>query len=115
MRRAGAVAGLSEAGPGSLTPAATLSTFTFTYRSLLAAFGHMKKRVLIISTSAGTGHVRAAQALEKEFKGDPRVGEVIHEDALNFTNKIFREFYSTLYMKLVRSAPELLGWVYKAS
>jgi processive 1,2-diacylglycerol beta-glucosyltransferase len=75
----------------------------------------MKKRVLIISTSAGTGHVRAAQALEKEFAGDPRVGEVIHEDALKFTNKLFRDFYSTLYMKLVRSAPDVLGWVYKAS
>jgi processive 1,2-diacylglycerol beta-glucosyltransferase len=75
----------------------------------------MKKRVLIISTSAGTGHVRAAQALEKEFARDPRVGEVIHEDALKFTNKIFRQFYSTLYMKLVRSAPDVLGWVYKAS
>jgi processive 1,2-diacylglycerol beta-glucosyltransferase len=75
----------------------------------------MKKRVLIISTSAGTGHVRAAQALEKEFARDPRVGEVIHEDALNFTNKLFREFYSTLYIKLVRAAPDVLGWVYKAS
>ncbi len=75
----------------------------------------MKKRVLIISTSAGTGHVRAAQALEKEFARDPRVGEVVHEDALKFTNKLFREFYSTLYMKLVRNAPDLLGWVYKAS
>lgn len=75
----------------------------------------MNKRVLIISTSAGTGHVRAAQALEKEFSRDPRVGEVIHEDALNFTNKLFRDFYSTLYMKLVRTAPDVLGWVYKAS
>src|ERR1700709_337579 len=75
----------------------------------------MKKRLLIISTSAGTGHVRAAQALEKEFGSDPRVGQVIHEDALKFTNKIFREFYSTLYLKLVRSAPDVLGWVYKAS
>jgi processive 1,2-diacylglycerol beta-glucosyltransferase len=75
----------------------------------------MKKRVLIISTSAGTGHVRAAQALEKEFARDPRVGEVIHADALNFTNKLFREFYSTLYLKLVRAAPDILGWVYKAS
>jgi len=75
----------------------------------------MKKRVLIISTSAGTGHVRAAQALEKEFVRDPRVGQVVHEDALNFTNKLFRDFYSTLYMKLVRSAPDVLGWVYKAS
>jgi len=75
----------------------------------------MKKRVLIISASAGTGHVRAAQALEKEFRLDSRVGEVIHEDALKFTNKLFRDFYSTLYMKLVRSAPDVLGWVYKAS
>jgi processive 1,2-diacylglycerol beta-glucosyltransferase len=74
-----------------------------------------KQRVLIISTSAGTGHVRAAQALEKEFARDPRVGEVVHEDALNFTNKLFREFYSSLYLQLVRSAPNVLGWVYRAS
>jgi processive 1,2-diacylglycerol beta-glucosyltransferase len=75
----------------------------------------MKKRVLIISASAGTGHVRAGQALEKAFAGDERVAAVKHTDALEFTTTIFREFYSTLYMKLVRSAPDVLGWVYKAS
>lgn len=75
----------------------------------------VKKRVLIISTSAGTGHVRAAQALEKEFSQDERVGEVVHEDALDYTNTLFREFYSTLYIKLVRAAPDVLGWVYRAS
>ncbi len=74
-----------------------------------------KQRVLIISTSAGTGHVRAAQALEKEFAREPRVSQVVHEDALNFTNKLFRDFYSTLYMKLVHSAPNVLGWAYRAS
>jgi len=74
-----------------------------------------KKRVLIISTSAGTGHVRAAQALEKEFARDPRVERVVHADALDFTNKLFREFYSTLYTKLVRTAPAVLGWVFRAS
>ncbi len=74
-----------------------------------------KKRVLIVSTSAGTGHVRAADALEKVFALDARVARVIHADALDFTNKLFREFYSTLYTKLVRSAPEVLGWVYRAS
>jgi processive 1,2-diacylglycerol beta-glucosyltransferase len=74
-----------------------------------------KKRVLIVSTSAGTGHVRAAQALEKEFARDPRVAQVVHEDALTFTNKLFRDFYSTLYIRLVRAAPDVLGWVYKAS
>ncbi|MEA3211607.1 MAG: processive 1,2-diacylglycerol beta-glucosyltransferase [Chthoniobacter sp.] len=74
-----------------------------------------KKRVLIVSTSAGTGHVRAAQALEKEFARDARVAKVIHADALKFTNKLFRDFYSTLYMRLVRSAPDVLGWMYRAS
>lgn len=75
----------------------------------------MQKRVLILSASAGTGHVRAAQALEKVFVTDPRVAAVKHVDALDFTTAIFREFYSTLYMKLVRNAPDVLGWVYQAS
>lgn len=75
----------------------------------------MTKRVLIISASAGTGHVRAAQALEKVFAADPRVSEVRHADALDYTNKVFRDFYSKLYLKLVRSAPNVLGWVYRAS
>src|SRR5215467_2365293 len=75
----------------------------------------MKKRVLIMSTSAGTGHVRAGEALTKAFRGDPRVGEVVHSDALDFTNKVFRDFYSKLYARLVQTAPEFLGWWYKQS
>src|SRR5438067_1378161 len=75
----------------------------------------MKKRVLIISTSAGTGHVKAAEALAKTFSRDERVEAVEHRDALDFTNKFFRDFYSKLYTQLVRSAPLVLGWVYKSS
>lgn len=75
----------------------------------------MKKRVLIVSTSAGTGHVRCGQALEKAFGEDARTAEVLHEDALKYTNKLFRDFYSTLYARLVRSAPQLLGFAYRAS
>lgn len=77
--------------------------------------GTMKKRVLIISTSAGTGHVKAADALAQAFARDPRVEAVEHRDALEFTNKLFRNFYSKLYVQLIRSAPLLLGWVYKSS
>ena len=43
------------------------------------------KRILIMSVSTGSGHVRAAEALEKEFAHDPRVAKVIHADALKFT------------------------------
>src|ERR1700677_109430 len=75
----------------------------------------MKKRVLIISASAGTGHVRAADALAKAFAEDPRVEAVENIDALRYTNKLFRDFYSKLYIQLVRSAPQVLGWLYKSS
>lgn len=73
------------------------------------------KRVLILSASAGTGHLKAAEALEKTFRADQRVGEVRNIDALDLTNKLFRDFYSKLYTRLVQSAPEFLGWWYKAS
>ena len=68
-----------------------------------------------MSASAGSGHVRCGQALQAAFAADPRTSEVIHEDALKYTNKLFRDFYSTLYSKLVRSAPQLLGFAYRAS
>jgi processive 1,2-diacylglycerol beta-glucosyltransferase len=75
----------------------------------------MKKRVLIMSASAGTGHVRAGEALTKVFEEHPGVGEVLHTDALRFTNKLFRDFYSKLYTRLVKDAPDFLGWWYKQS
>ncbi len=74
-----------------------------------------QKKVLILSASAGTGHLKAAEALEKTFQADERVSEVRNIDALESTNKLFRDFYSTLYTKLVQSAPDFLGWWYKTS
>lgn len=76
----------------------------------------MLKKVLLLSASAGAGHVRAAQALEKAFKeageaaGEMR--EVQHLDILNFTNKVFRHLYSKAYIDLVNNMPEVPGWLY---
>lgn len=75
----------------------------------------MSKRVLILSASAGTGHVRAGAALEQAFREDARTEQVVHKDALKYTNKLFREFYSGLYTQLVKSAPTLLGYFYRTS
>jgi processive 1,2-diacylglycerol beta-glucosyltransferase len=74
-----------------------------------------KKRVLILSTSAGAGHVKAGEAVAKAFAADDRVEKVVHEDALKYTNKLFRDFYSTLYFKLVKNAPGLIGYFYRTS
>jgi len=61
------------------------------------------------------GHIKAAEALEKSFAADPRVAQVVNNDALQYTNKLFRDFYSKFYASLVRTAPNFLGWWYKAS
>ena len=79
------------------------------------AFSPEGRRVLILSVSAGTGHTRAAEALEKVFRQQPGVGEVRNVDALRFTNKLFRDFYSKLYLQLVNKAPTILGFVYRNS
>jgi processive 1,2-diacylglycerol beta-glucosyltransferase len=73
------------------------------------------RKVLILSVSAGTGHTRAAEALEKVFRQQPGVGEIRNVDALRFTNKLFRDFYSKLYIQLVHRAPTILGFVYRTS
>ncbi|MFA5689193.1 MAG: glycosyltransferase [Kiritimatiellales bacterium] len=71
-----------------------------------------KHRILILSVSAGTGHIRAAEALEKAAHAHPEVGDVLNIDALKYTNKLFRQFYGQFYLDLVKSAPVLLGWFY---
>jgi processive 1,2-diacylglycerol beta-glucosyltransferase len=75
----------------------------------------MGKRILILSASAGTGHLRAAAALQKVFEQMPEVEEVRSLDALKYTNRLFRDFYSKLYTQLVEKAPTFLGWWYKTS
>src|SRR5262245_52390595 len=72
----------------------------------------MAKKVLILSASAGAGHVRAAQALGRAFAAAGGAGEVRHVDALELTNKVFRTLYSKTYIELVDKAPDVLGWLY---
>src|SRR5215216_3227890 len=74
----------------------------------------MLKKVLLLSASAGAGHVRAAEAIEKAFKqlDDGESREVQHFDVLNYTNKLFRHLYSKAYIDLVNKMPEVPGWVY---
>jgi processive 1,2-diacylglycerol beta-glucosyltransferase len=69
-------------------------------------------RVLILSASAGAGHVRAAQAIEQAFQQSGAIGEVRHVDVLQHTSALFRRIYSQAYLDLVNRAPEVLGWLY---
>ena len=72
----------------------------------------MLGRVLVLSASAGAGHLRAAEAVEKAIRVRGLATEVQHLDVLRYTNKVFRHFYSKAYIDLVNNAPEVLGWLY---
>ena len=74
----------------------------------------MLRKVLLLSASAGAGHIRAAEAVEKAFNQAPGAEsrEVRHIDVLNYTNKLFRHLYSKAYIDLVNKMPEVPGWFY---
>lgn len=69
-------------------------------------------RVLILSASAGAGHVRAAQALEKAFRASDNIADVHHADSLLYTSIPFRNVYSKGYIEMVNTSPAILGLLY---
>ncbi|MFO0890031.1 MAG: glycosyltransferase [Isosphaeraceae bacterium] len=72
----------------------------------------MLGRVLVLSASAGAGHLRAADAIEKAVRLRGLASDVQHLDVLKYTNHVFRHLYSKAYLDLVNRAPEVLGWLY---
>jgi processive 1,2-diacylglycerol beta-glucosyltransferase len=72
----------------------------------------MLGRVLVLSASAGAGHLRAAEAVQKAILARDLATDVQHLDVLKYTNKVFRHLYSKAYIELVNKAPEVLGWLY---
>lgn len=75
----------------------------------------MSKRVLILSASVGSGHVKAADALARVIRRRPDVEEVLSDDSLDHTNVLHKQLYSTLYAKLSALLPDFLGWWYESS
>ncbi len=72
----------------------------------------MLGRVLILSASAGAGHLRAAQAIERVLEETGAAGKVRNVDTLDYTNPLFKRLYSKTYIDMVNKTPELLGWLY---
>jgi processive 1,2-diacylglycerol beta-glucosyltransferase len=67
--------------------------------------------ILLLSASAGAGHVRAAQALERAFQ-HAATRDVRHVDVLDYTTKLARRLNQKAYLDMVERAPQVLGWLY---
>ncbi len=74
----------------------------------------IKQRLLLLSVSAGAGHVRAAQAIEAAAlaRGDI---EVTHLDLLTLVPSWFSKAYGQWYLELVERHPNLWAHLYQKS
>ena len=73
------------------------------------------KKLLILSVSAGNGHVRAAQALQTAAQQLPQVSAAVHIDAMQHVASGFRKVYTDGYLKLVNSHPGLWSYLHEKS
>src|SRR5215813_3338738 len=71
-------------------------------------------RILVLSVSAGAGHLRAAQAVELALKELTPEAVVRNIDVLELTNSAFRRIYGRTYLDLFNHVPHLLGHLYDA-
>ncbi len=73
------------------------------------------EKVMILSASAGVGHIRAGQAIEKALLASGQAGQVEHIDALRFANPVFRTVYSKGYLLAAHRYPNFFGSLYNRS
>ncbi len=78
------------------------------------------KKILLLSVSAGAGHMRAAEAIRAyanlpEFNTAAIRIDATHFDVMDFVPSGFRKLYTDFYIKLVNKAPALWGYLYRLS
>ena len=70
-------------------------------------------QLLILSVSAGNGHVRAAQALCATAETQMPPCSAIHIDAMAHVASGFRKVYTDWYVQLVNRAPEVWSYLHQ--
>ena len=72
----------------------------------------MSKRILIIYTSAGAGHLMAARGIEDGLaKYHPNV-DFQTIDSLDYTNFFHKKIYADSYLSIVNYVPSFWGYLY---
>ena len=73
----------------------------------------MVPKLLVLSVSAGAGHVRAAEALVAAAHA--RGWSAQHIDVMELVPRLFRRLYAGSFITLVNRSPALWGYLYHAS
>jgi processive 1,2-diacylglycerol beta-glucosyltransferase len=75
----------------------------------------MPQKLLILSVSAGAGHLRAADAVAAAARAAKPAFDATHIDLLTLVPREFRKFYGEKYIKLVEKLPQLWSYLYSKS
>ncbi len=73
----------------------------------------MVKKILVVSSAVGTGHVRAADAITQAAQQAGIAEDVQHVDMLDYCTHFFRYVYRMSYVGMVQKLPWLYGWLYR--
>ncbi len=73
----------------------------------------MSRHIVVLSVSAGAGHVRAAQALQASAERWHPDTQVTHIDVMDLVPALFRKVYADTYIKIVEHHPAFWGYLYK--
>lgn len=71
--------------------------------------------LLVLSVSAGNGHVRAAQALCAAAQARAPACGAVHIDAMAHMTAGFRKIYTDWYLQLIHRAPDLWSYLHQKS
>lgn len=74
-----------------------------------------RKRILLLSVSAGAGHVRAAEAIRHVADAHEDGVEGRHLDVMDYVPALFRWLYTDLYISIVNRFPGLWGALYRVT
>ena len=74
-----------------------------------------QKKLLLLSVSAGAGHMRAAEAIRAQAHMHREDINAVHLDVMDFVSSAFRKLYTDFYIKVVNKAPALWGYLYHAT
>jgi processive 1,2-diacylglycerol beta-glucosyltransferase len=70
-------------------------------------------KIVVLSVSAGAGHVRAAQALQAAAERWYPDVEVTHIDVMELVPRLFRKVYTETYIDVVERHPAFWGYLYE--
>ncbi|MCL0081546.1 galactosyldiacylglycerol synthase, partial [Peptococcaceae bacterium] len=71
------------------------------------------ERVLIFSASAGSGHIRAAAAVQTQIQQSFPAAQVQNLDAFKYISPLLEKAVAGSYAKIIKISPPAYGYLYR--